>query len=140
MNTAPPYRIICNKGVVILQEFPIVYHDNNCGIAKVQKDGLYYRISCRCKYSSGLYQIWVTGEQGTVNLGTCVLSGKEIGLDTRIAVKRLATIKTFEMNEKYQEEPKWIPLTPNTPIKLSILGKSYLFQKNGAWGLTVKDE
>lgn len=140
MNTAPPYRIICNKGVVILQEFPIVYHDNNCGRAKVWKDGLYYRISCRCRYSSGLYQILVTGEQGTVNLGTCVLSGNEIGLDTRIAIKRLAAIKTFRLNEKYQEEQKWVPITQNTPIKLSILGKSNLFQKNGALGFTVKDE
>ena len=119
-----------------MPEYSIKYHDEVCGVSDVRTEGLYYSISCRCKRSDGMYQIIASGEQGTVNLGTCIPVEGGIGLHTKVARKKLGKIESFEKIDKCKKDENWIPLIDGSPIKtLAIIPQAKLVKKGNETGL-----
>lgn len=117
-----------------------MHGDTATGRAQVEKQGLYYCISCKCSTEKGMCQIEVQGEKGAVNLGTCVPVPGGIGLRTRIAVKRLGRIQSFEQRNKGEMEGLWIPLEPGKPIEeLGRIECSRLCYSDGQAGLLLME-
>lgn len=123
-----------------MEEFRIMHGDTATGRAQVEKQGLYYCISCKCSTEKGMCQIEVQGDKGTVNLGTCVPVPGGIGLRTKIAVKRLGRIQSFEQRKKGETEGLWIPLEPTEPIEqLGRIKNACLCYSDGQAGLLLKE-
>ena len=119
-----------------MPEYSIKFHDTVCGVADVRTEGLYYCVSCRCKRADGMYQIIASGDQGTVNLGTCVRVEGGVGLQTKVARKKLGKIEGFEKINKYEKEKNWIPLIDGSPIKtLTVIAQAKLVKKGNETGL-----
>lgn len=76
----------------MIQEFDLPIGKESVGKAIVEKQGLYYKIRCRCVLpDSGIHRVQANGSAGTVDLGICVPMDTDFGLLTRIPVKTLGT-------------------------------------------------
>ena len=67
--------------------FPILSGDTTVGTASVEKQGLYYRFVCNCKFTdTGVYAISVRCGDHTERLGVCVPDGMQFKLIKRVPV------------------------------------------------------
>ena len=105
------------------------YHNAEIGSAEVCREGLYYRIDCKCKFhDKGIYRLTAEGAKGTVDLGICIpLAQDSWGLSTRVPISKLGlgavtiTAKSKEENistSKGEEQSKL--------FELKDLDKAYL--------------
>lgn len=62
------------------------------GQTEVERRGLYYYIKCSCKFDKdGIYKVLVSGEEGTVNLGTCIPKVNGYFLEKKISVRSVGS-------------------------------------------------
>lgn len=104
------------------------------GKAYVSRQGLYYRIQCRCAISSKvMHRLVVTCGERQESLGVLVPFGQEFGLDTRLAVKRLGSGQLrFTVQPRHNEMKELIPLSPEEPFSyIRRLRECYLVRMNG---------
>ncbi len=70
--------------------YDIMLNDVCVGTAKMEKEGLYYRICCCCRPPArGIYRVLAINGKDTRDLGICVPSGADFTLTVRIPVKQL---------------------------------------------------
>lgn len=68
-------------------EYIVSMEDHAVGKARVEKQGLFYCITCLCRFPGNrLYNIHLSTDEGTADLGLCA-SNKEF--KTRIPIKKL---------------------------------------------------
>lgn len=97
------------------QIYPVTLDGIKVGQATVETQGLYYRISCRCKLPrKEIYTLCTDGE----DLGILVPDGEQFCLVTRVPQKRFPQ-KTFlfcllAKNDKLKT--KWIPISNGEPF------------------------
>jgi len=112
------------------------------GKVSVQRVGLYYRITCRCRLPSGtIYRLLVQCEDRQENLGVLVPAGTGFSLETKVPVKRLGEGKPdFRLVPKYEKTGgKFVPVYPEEPFAyISRLKNAYLAEKNGQMGIVLK--
>lgn len=84
------------------ETYDITYEGVSVGSADMEKQGLYYAFSCRCRLpEEGLYRIHVTCAENREDLGICVPIGGTFGMDKKISAKRLGEGKpAFELLPK----------------------------------------
>ncbi|MBE6924023.1 MAG: hypothetical protein E7466_02120, partial [Ruminococcaceae bacterium] len=77
------------------------------GKVNVERQGLYYHFSCRCRLSGTvIYRVVVTGGGHSENLGVLVPVGDVFGLEKKIPVKRLGEgAFRFQAMPKHQKAP-----------------------------------
>lgn len=99
----------------MIRSFPIYDSDNRqAGEAHIQKEGLYYAITCQCKYSGQriprIYGVW---EGKRRNLGVCVPKDGSFERFVKIPVKDFPAYDAsyFLRSEKWEED--FTPLTEN---------------------------
>ena len=90
--------------------YEITYAGATIGTARVERQGLYYRFSCRCHLpEEGLYRIHAGTEEAYVDLGICVPVDGMFGMDKKVPVKMFGEGKwTFFLrpNDWIPEEPE----------------------------------
>ena len=81
------------------ENYDITLDASPVGSAQVEKQGLYYRFSCRCKLpDNGFYRIHVICGDKREDLGICVPMGDAFGMDKKLPAKKLGEGKpTFEL-------------------------------------------
>ena len=113
------------------------------GTAKVEKQGLYYRICCRCKVSGeGMRRIVVTSGKTREDLGICVPMGNEFGLDRKIPCKRFGDGKPeFLLLPKYPGiQGRFVPVYPDEPFAyMTRLKNAYLEIREGQPGIVIRE-
>ena len=113
------------------------------GTAKVEKQGLYYRICCRCRVSGeGMRRIVVTCGKTREDLGICVPMDGNFGLDRKIPCKRFGEgVPAFSMMPKYPEAAgKFVPVYPDEPFAyMTRLKDAYLQVRDGQPGIVITD-
>ena len=113
------------------------------GTAKVEKQGLYYRICCRCRVSGeGMRRIVVTCGKTREDLGICVPVDGNFGLDRKIPCKRFGEgVPAFSMMPKYPEAAgKFVPVYPDEPFAyMTRLKDAYLQVRDGQPGIVITD-
>ena len=72
------------------ETYDITYEGAPVGAARMEKLGLYYVFSCRCRLpDDGLYRIHVIAGENREDLGICIPLDGLFGMDKRLPIKRL---------------------------------------------------
>ena len=72
----------------MIDEVSIKLDDCSVGVGKLERMGLYYSIHCICNFSvDGIYKLLISGNKGSVILGTCIPKGKRYILEKKIPIK-----------------------------------------------------
>ena len=124
--------------LVLESTYPIYYQGQIAGTAELAKEGLYWRISCRCQLPiMGKHTVKIQQEVSLINLGLCVPYENGFGLNTWISAKKIGqgSIRFLLCKE---EKGQFIPLTiPFAYIKL--ITKGTLRFENGQYGVYISE-
>lgn len=114
------------------------------GQADINREGLYYRFSCRCRLSGEVIcRLKVTWEDKEENLGILIPDGNGFSLNVRIPVSRVGKGKpVFHVLPRHgKPDDRFIPISPETPFQyLHRLQDAYLQVREGQPGIVLKDE
>lgn len=114
------------------------------GQAVVERQGLYYRFCCRCRFSGEImYKLTVSCGAITENLGIPVPSGREFQLNTTIPIKRLGEGEPeFRAVPRHaQLQGKFVPISPEEPFRyLTRLHNAFLEIRNGRTGVVLTED
>lgn len=111
------------------------------GQARVERQGLYYRFSCRCRISGEVIcRVTVSCNGRTENLGVLVPMGREFGLEKKVAVKKLGRgAFRFRVGPKHSAQMSgFTPVYPEEPFAyISRLQEAFLAVQNGQVGVVL---
>ena len=126
-----------------MKEYPILCGRQKIGTARTERQGLYYRLECRChRQQETPPRIQVYGPSGTAKLGICVPMDGDFGLTARIPIKQIGEEPlSFSVTEpKQKPSEKFVPIIPGQAMDcLSRLRYAHLEEKDGQLGLCITD-
>lgn len=111
--------------------------DGNTAVGKVQliRQGLYYRVICRCHLSDDLVRrLYAVHDSGRENLGVLVPEEDGIVLDRKIPVKRLHgnAMRFMLSTGGNKTEGKLVAVCPEEPFQyIDRLQNAFLETENG---------
>ena len=113
------------------------------GKVQVQRQGLYYRFTCRCRLSGDVVcRLRVTCGDRRESLGVVVPMDGGFGLDTRLPVKRLGEGEmAFTLVPKHEvPEGTFVPIYPEEPFAyIERLKEGFLAKKGEQVGVVLKE-
>ena len=122
-------------------EYDIRLGNETVGTVNVERQGLYYCFSCRCRLSgSVMYRLCVSCGGHHENLGVLVPMGDRFGLDTKLAVKRLGQgpMGFMALPRHPPVQRHFVPIRPEEPFAyINRLQNAYLEIRNGQIGVVV---
>jgi len=123
------------------RQYSVSLQGQHCGKVTVTRQGLYYRVHCRCILDGkDIFRLQAECTNAKVNLGVLVPTEDRFGLDTRIPVKQLGEGElTFSVLSK-REPPAghFVPILAEEPFAyISRLKESFLEIRNGQMGIRV---
>ena len=111
------------------------------GTVTVEKRGLYYRFSCRCRLSGEvMHRLVAVTETGRTDLGVCVPMDGVFGVEKRIPCKQLGSgTPEFQLIPKHESvHGRFVPVYPEEPFSyLAKLKDAYLATQNGQVGVVI---
>ena len=111
------------------------------GNAEVEKQGLYYRFSCRCRLTGKtMYRIVVSCGAGQVDLGVCIPMEGQFGVDRKLPCKHFGEgPPSFLLLPKHQcPRGKFVPVYPEEPFAyMSKLKDAFLEIRDGQAGIVI---
>lgn len=109
------------------------------GSVKVAKEGLYYRICCRCYLpEAGIFRLVAVTEAGRVDLGILAPVEDFFCLQKRIPCKIMGE-KLPEFHLVAGGQGNFIPVYPEEPFRyISRLKDSFLEIRGGQVGIVIK--
>lgn len=123
--------------------FEIMQGSSSIGKVTVERQGLYYRIRCRCSLTGEvMHHLVVTSGEKREDLGTLVPFDGAFGLEKRVPVKKLGEGKPeFRLLPKHSSpNGKFYPVYPEEPFSyMSRLKDAYLEARNGQVGLSFRE-
>ena len=113
------------------------------GQARVERQGLYYRIVCQCRpKETGMHRLTVCCGGKQEDLGTLIPMDGQFGLEKRIPVKRLGegTPEFLLMCKNAVRKVNFAPVYPEEPFAyMTRLKNAYLERKEGQLGLAFRE-
>ena len=112
------------------------------GKVNIIKQGLYYRVLCRCIVPSDtVYRLYAITETGREKLGVLIPDGDGVLLDRKIPVKRLQEFSRFILSSRSDEDKgRFVPIYPEEPFSyIGQLENAFLEIQNGQVGVCIKD-
>ena len=90
----------------MLQNYDVTFDGQSVGRVELEREGLYYRLSCRCRVQDNeIHRLYV----GREKLGVLIPQGGELVLETKVAAKRLKEGCVFSLDET---RGTFIPIHP----------------------------
>ena len=124
-------------------DYPIYKGHTQLGKVQLLKEGLYYKLCCRCRSPGDqIYRLTAAVGGRHISLGILAPTGDGFGLDRRIPVKHLGegTPEFFLAPAHGTVEGRFVPLSPTEPFSyLESLKNSVFTTRNGQPGLLIKD-
>lgn len=121
----------------VIQEYPVYQGQEQIGKVRLEKQGLYYRLSCRCAVKDGMHRLTASCGEKQENLGILLPMGDGFGMDTRLPVKRLGEGK-LHFRIQHNNAGTFVPICPEEPFSyIERLKKSFLEIKDGQKGIYV---
>ena len=113
------------------------------GKVTVAKEGLYYRISCRCQLSGEvMHRLVVRCGGKETSLGTCVPMEEGFGVEKKISRKTIGEgIPEFLLLPKHEAvSGKFVPIYPEEPFSyMARLKDAFLARQAGQLGIVIKE-
>ena len=126
------------------REYSVFSGEEVIGKVLVQRQGLYYRISCRCQLTGTVrYKLMASCGENTADLGLCVPHGRQFGVDTRIPIKRLGEgSMSFRLLPKHSKmDGRFVPVSPDEPFGyIRQLQKAHLATRDGTVGVVLAED
>ena len=123
--------------------FEIKHGSSSIGKVTVERQGLYYRITCRCSLTGDvMHHLVVTSGEKREDLGTLVPFDGAFGLEKRIPMKKLGEGEPeFHLLPKHSSpNGKFFPVYPEEPFSyMARLNNAYLEIRNDQVGITVRE-
>ena len=123
--------------------YEIMLGSSPVGQVTVERQGLYYRFSCRCDLKEkGMYRLVASCNEKQEDLGTLIPKDGAFGLEKRVPVKRLGEGKAefLLMGKDCARREKFIPVYPEEPFSyMSRLKDAYLARREGQLGLMFRE-
>lgn len=121
----------------------ILLGSDTIGTAKVSREGLYYKFSCKC-FLTGEVVFKIVAECGdkTASLGICVPKGKRFGLEKRIPVKMLGEgqLVLRAVPNRPDLAGEFVPLRPEEPFAyIERLQKCHIEKRGSILGVVLED-
>lgn len=112
-------------------KFDVTLHGQKIGTVEVKQEGLYCRLSCRCRIVEGeIHRLWAGGEK----IGVLIPEKGMLALDTKVTAKRLQNNCRFTLGEY---RGNFYPICPGAPfVYLHKLRSGRLEVRDGIYGLT----
>ena len=108
-----------------------------------QRQGLYYRFTCRCRISGDVMcRLWVSCGDKRENLGLVVPMDGGFGINTSLPVKRLGEGELhFTLLPKHDAPTgKFVPISPEEPFAyIERLKEAYLARKGEQGGIELPE-
>lgn len=118
----------------------VLYHDRPVGVCTMERQGLYWRIICRCSTGiDGICRLIINCGGDDVDLGVLVPLNGSFGLEKRIPVKRLpeGEPRLFIRNDADLSEV-FVPVRSGESFSLlSRLEGSRYVRRNGEAGVLI---
>lgn len=123
--------------------YEIKQGDKVIGTVTVEKQGLYYRFSCRCRLTGEIMHrlVAVTGS-GRTDLGVCVPMDGCFGVEKRVPCKKLGEGKPeFQLLPKHEGmRGRFVPVYPEEPFAyMTKLKDAFLATQNGQVGIVISE-
>ena len=124
-----------------MQSYAVAIRGTPVGKVLVQRQGLYYHISCRCQLKGDtIYRLVASSGTTSITLGVVVPIDNGFMLNTKLPVKKIGEGElSFTLSAK-QEAPSatFIPITPEEPFAyISRLKDSFLTLQGGQIGILI---
>ncbi len=123
--------------------FDITMGDQVVGTASVIREGLYWKICCRCQLSGEIAcQVIAIGEE-EINLGLLVREKDDFCLTKRVPMKRFGDIQPcFVVKPRTPKTQRsFYPIVPEEPFSyIEKLKDAFLEEKGGEVGITLPEE
>lgn len=126
-------------------DYPVMLGKETVGKVNLTKEGLYYRIFCRCRITgAGIFRLDAQCGGKRVNLGILVPEGDGFGLERRIPVKHLGDGEmTFQLmpGRDTLNRGTFVPIRAEEPFGyISRLKDSFLDYQDGQKGIRIPDK
>jgi len=97
VNQHPPCGIYCCVGGVLVNKtYSITYDGGPIGTAELTREGLFYRIWCKCNSPQGeRFRVKIINGEHSEDLGLCARSKGSLTLLKRLHVKHLEGVPRF---------------------------------------------
>ena len=123
------------------RKFSVTVCGKHAGKVLVQRQGLYYRFTCRCNLAGDIiYRLMVTCGNVRENLGILVPKEESFVLDTKLPVKSIGEgDMSFTLIPKHEAySGTFVPISPEEPFAyISRLKKSFLILRDGQPGIYI---
>lgn len=117
--------------------------DRRTGTVTVEKQGLYYHVSCRCQLSGEvMHRLVAVSDAGQTDLGVCVPMEGGFGVEKRIPCKRMEGKNVqFQLLPKHERmQGRFVPIYPEEPFAyMAKLKDAFLDVRNGQPGLVITE-
>ncbi len=117
--------------------------DKSLGTVRVEKQGLYYRFSCRCSLTGEvMHRLVVVTDGGKTDLGVCVPMEGAFGVEKRIPCKQIGTgTPEFQLLPKHEQmKGQFVPVYPEEPFSyMARLKDTYLATRDGQIGVVITE-
>ena len=115
--------------------------EKNVGTVQVEREGLYYRFSCRCQvYPQEMKRLWMRLGSKEIDLGLCVPVDGRFGTDKRIPVRQCGEGTPQFYLCRPNGRSQFVPLSPEEPFRyLHRLEHAYLQQRGNTLGIVIPD-
>ena len=125
-----------------MKQYDIYSGEETVGQAYVDREGLYYRIHCRCILASGvMHRVVVCCGEAEENLGILVPEGDRYMLTKRIPIKRLGSgeFRFYAMPKRQKTCGTFVSVYPDEPFAyIRQLENSCLARMNGRLGIILR--
>ena len=126
-----------------MDTYSVMLGDKAVGTAEVAREGLYYRIRCRCEdLGTGVYRVVVACGSREERLGILVPVDNAFGMETRIPVKKIGegSLSFSAVPKHGPVEGRFVPLYPEEPFRyITKLKDAYLEKRMERIGVVIKE-
>ena len=124
-------------------EYPVFFAMEEVGRANVCKEGMFWRICCRCGLSQDVpCRLQANWGEETHDLGLFTKEGDGLGLTVRINRKSVPAGKpVFRVAVKHRENTEqFVPISSQEPFAyIARLKHAYLVNRAGQLGIAFRD-
>lgn len=102
------------------RSYPITYHQQCIGSAKMHKEGLYMQIRCVCRFpDKQIYKLYASCNNQQIELGIPIPKNLEFVLEKRIPIKQLSDteVKFYAKRKNNALPAEGIPVSADCPFE-----------------------
>lgn len=124
--------------------FSVRFEDRLAGQVRIEEDGLYKKVSCRCTVPAGpVYRLWLYSGTARKNLGVLFPDGDGFCLERRIPAGGLSLedAQFYLLTPDSQVPRRFVPVVSGEPFPyMTALMQSRFVLRDGVPGLLVPYE